>query len=276
MRKANKIMMATVSTLLTLTLISSCILSGLYAKYVTKEDSKVTVDIKKFGVKITTTVDPALAKMANKNSVYDTTDEATLEITYSGIKLHPDVYYPEAVKFKVEGSADVKLALKLYINLEFATADGTANKVTVPADIAKISSEQVAMPLGYTFGAKKSTSNDYVISNAYAVEPWRFNKAPSAIENAIVDYMQGEIDIIATIDNTLVFVEVKTLPSGNIETLELILGKIKQKRIAETTKCFLNLYRQYNDRYIRFDVIVIDMPGFDSVYHLENAFSEPL
>ncbi len=24
------------------------------------------------------------------------------------------------------------------------------------------------------------------------------------------------------------------------------------------------------------DVIVIDMPGFDSVYHLENAFSEPL
>ena len=70
--------------------------------------------------------------------------------------------------------------------------------------------------------------------------------------------------------------EVKTLPSGNLETLEHILGKIKQKRIAETTKCFLNLYRQYNDRYIRFDVIVIDMPGFDSVYHLENAFSEPL
>lgn len=86
----------------------------------------------------------------------------------------------------------------------------------------------------------------------------------------------GEIDIIAQIDDIIVFVEVKTLPSGNIETLEHILGKIKQKRIAETTKCFLNLYRQYNDSYIRFDVIVIDMPGFDSVYHLENAFSEPL
>lgn len=87
---------------------------------------------------------------------------------------------------------------------------------------------------------------------------------------------QGEIDIIAQINDTIVFVEVKTLPSGCLETLEHILGKIKQKRIAETTKCFLNLYRQYNDNYIRFDVIVVDMPGFDSIYHLENAFSEPL
>ena len=105
---------------------------------------------------------------------------------------------------------------------------------------------------------------DYLISKNYKIlhRNWRTKR--------------GEIDIIATIDDTIVFVEVKTLPSGNLETLEHILGKIKQKRIAETTKCFLNLYRQYNDSYIRFDVIVIDMPGFDSVYHLENAFSEPL
>ncbi len=105
---------------------------------------------------------------------------------------------------------------------------------------------------------------EYLISKNYKIlhRNWRTKK--------------GEIDIIATIDNILVFVEVKTLPSGNLETLEHLLGKIKQKRITETTKCFLNLYRQYNDSYIRFDVIVIDMPGFDSVYHLENAFSEPL
>lgn len=105
---------------------------------------------------------------------------------------------------------------------------------------------------------------DYLIAKNYKIlhRNWRTRR--------------GEIDIIAQIDDTIVFVEVKTLPSGCLETLEHILGKIKQKRIAETTKRFLNLYRQYNDSYIRFDVIVIDMPGFDSVYHLENAFSEPL
>ena len=84
----------------------------------------------------------------------------------------------------------------------------------------------------------------------------------------------GEIDIIAEKENLLVFVEVKTLPSGNLQTLERELGAVKQKRIVETAKRFLSIYRQYNVRYIRFDVIVVDMPEYDPVYHIENAFSE--
>ncbi len=85
---------------------------------------------------------------------------------------------------------------------------------------------------------------------------------------------RGEIDIIAETGETIVFAEVKTLPSGNIQTLEKELGLLKQKRIVETAKCFLVKYRQYNCRYIRFDVLVVDMPGFEPVYHIENAFSE--
>lgn len=85
---------------------------------------------------------------------------------------------------------------------------------------------------------------------------------------------RGEIDIIAETDNVIVFAEVKTLPSGNLRTLEKELGPLKQKRIVETAKCFLSKYRQYNCRYVRFDVLVVDMPDFESVYHIENAFSE--
>ncbi len=84
----------------------------------------------------------------------------------------------------------------------------------------------------------------------------------------------GEIDIIASTGDILVFVEVKTLPHGTIESLEIILGKIKQKKIVKTTKCFLQKNRQYIQGYIRFDVLVVDMPGFPSVYHIEDAFSE--
>ncbi len=85
---------------------------------------------------------------------------------------------------------------------------------------------------------------------------------------------RGEIDVIATNNNILVFVEVKTLESGNRDTLEILLGKIKQKKIVETAKCFLQVNRQYIQGYIRFDVLVVDMPGFPSVYHIEDAFSE--
>ena len=65
----------------------------------------------------------------------------------------------------------------------------------------------------------------------------------------------GEIDIIALDKsnkkgNTLVFFEVKTLPSGNAETLEKELSFTKQKKIVKTSKCFLLEYRQYKYDYI--------------------------
>ncbi len=87
---------------------------------------------------------------------------------------------------------------------------------------------------------------------------------------------QGEIDIIVQKDNSLVFVEVKTLPQGYPELLSHVLSEKKQKRIIKTAKRFLSIYRQYINNYIRFDVIVVDMPGFPPVYHIENAFAELL
>ena len=84
----------------------------------------------------------------------------------------------------------------------------------------------------------------------------------------------GEIDIIAFKEPFLVFVEVKTLPHGNLAMLDQVLGKIKRKRIIETAKYFVHKYRQYSDSYMRFDVLIVDMPGLPSLYHIENAFSE--
>lgn len=87
---------------------------------------------------------------------------------------------------------------------------------------------------------------------------------------------QGEIDIIVEKENFIVFVEVKTLPKGNLEFLSHVLDSRKQKRIIKTAKRFLAINRQYSNSYIRFDVIVLDMPGLPQVYHIENAFAEIL
>ena len=89
----------------------------------------------------------------------------------------------------------------------------------------------------------------------------------------------GEIDIIALgktkrEGDTIVFVEVKSLPHGSLELLEHELNSIKQQKIIKTAKCYLQKYRQYSDCYIRFDVLAIDVPGLESVHHIVNAFSE--
>ena len=85
---------------------------------------------------------------------------------------------------------------------------------------------------------------------------------------------RGEIDIIAYKNDTLVFVEVKTLPNGTLDMIQRELNYQKRERILKTSKRFLLKHRQYSNSYVRFDVIVIDMPGLEPVYHIENAFSE--
>ena len=84
----------------------------------------------------------------------------------------------------------------------------------------------------------------------------------------------GEIDIIAVKNDILVFVEVKTLPNGTLDMIQRELNYQKRQRIIKTSKRFLLKHREYSNSYVRFDVIVIDMPGMDPVYHIENAFSE--
>lgn len=85
---------------------------------------------------------------------------------------------------------------------------------------------------------------------------------------------RGELDIVACKEDYIVFAEVKRQTVFNLETLSLKLSEKKQKTIVETAKCYLAKHRQYNCKYVRFDVLVVDMPGFAPVFHIQNAFSE--
>ena len=103
---------------------------------------------------------------------------------------------------------------------------------------------------------------EYLISNGFAIieRNWRTKG--------------GEVDIIAFKNDTIVFVEVKTLPNGTIDMIQRELNYQKRQRIIKTSKRFLLKHREYNNSYVRYDVIVIDMPGLEPVYHIENAFTE--
>ena len=109
------------------------------------------------------------------------------------------------------------------------------------------------------------------------------NKAAAYLENKGFSIIErnyrtkgGEIDIIAYKDSVIVFVEVKSLPNGSPEFLQRELNRQKLQRIVKTSKRFLLNHRQYSNSYVRYDVMVIDMPGMPDVYHIENAFTELL
>ena len=50
----------------------------------------------------------------------------------------------------------------------------------------------------------------------------------------------GEIDVIAIKNETIVFVEVKTLPNATLDMLQKVLNTEKQKRIVKTQMRFYN------------------------------------
>ena len=88
----------------------------------------------------------------------------------------------------------------------------------------------------------------------------------------------GEIDIIATRDECLIFVEVKTLVNTTLESLDLLIGKQKQLKIAKVAKHFLKNNRQYHKLMMRFDVIVLKSDPFmvlkPNILHIKNAFGD--
>lgn len=84
---------------------------------------------------------------------------------------------------------------------------------------------------------------------------------------------RGEIDIIASRVETLAFVEVKTWKTAVMSDLEYSMNSRKKRTYIELSKFFLNGHREYENHYLRFDVLCVDSSG-GSVRYLENAFTE--
>ena len=86
---------------------------------------------------------------------------------------------------------------------------------------------------------------------------WRFSKA--------------EIDIIATMDNMLVIVEVKTRTNQLYGNPEDFVTKAKQKALIKTANAFIE--ERNIDLETRFDVVAITMKEkFHDIIHIEDAF----
>ena len=81
----------------------------------------------------------------------------------------------------------------------------------------------------------------------------------------------GEIDIIATKKEVLVFVEVKTRKIAHFHSSHVITNT-KQRRIINTAKRFIQ-QNNITDKACRFDVaLVLQGDGGYEIEYLENAF----
>lgn len=80
----------------------------------------------------------------------------------------------------------------------------------------------------------------------------------------------GEIDLIMLDSNALVFIEVKSRPSGTLINAQTAVSTAKQRRIIQTALCYLNEHPEHQNRTMRFDIV--SLAGDGCIEHLPNAF----
>ena len=200
MRKANKIMMAIVAILLSLVLFTTCILSGVFAKYAISRDRKVVLGIDEFGVTLEAWLDDdfkAYLAETYPDTDYDTivenlsaTDESLkLKVELGTFDVFPGIDFSEAIHFKISGTAKVPLKLSIVPYLSVTTA-----RFEVPTGVAGLAATTKFFPLGFTCGAKKST-NAYGITDT--CKPWLTGSAftSAEAENAIADGLVSMFDV---------------------------------------------------------------------------------
>lgn len=81
----------------------------------------------------------------------------------------------------------------------------------------------------------------------------------------------GEIDIIATIDDVVVFVEVKTRKSLIYGYPYEAVTLSKQQKIIKTAHSYIKL-KKIMDKQYRFDIIEVYLNGSIRINHIKNAF----
>ncbi len=84
----------------------------------------------------------------------------------------------------------------------------------------------------------------------------------------------GELDLVALDEGCIVFVEVRSTASTDVEQTALSVDRAKQKRLTELALHYLSRYKLLNQP-ARFDVLVISWPKKQKdpqIIHYRQAF----
>jgi hypothetical protein len=212
--------MATVSILLSLVLISGSVLSGIYARYVTKKDLLANdIGFRKFDVKIDVSAGKKWGTRTDGNNVIFTGAKfkpGDNGLSISSATANDGMFISlNFQNYSQDGNfiakANVKTRIKLYFN--FSVNTSSSGTFTVPAGtFSYISADTTIIPLGVSMYASYYLNKDSVLQettpsdntnndldNVSIVEPWKvcsteeFSKAVLLGMISKMDFAQKDI-----------------------------------------------------------------------------------
>lgn len=192
MRKINKIMMATVSILLTLVLISSCVLSGIFAKYVTSKTASSQMQFERFGVSLSMALGTGVTGTVTSNAAGN-----SVTATVTNLKMGPGDAFYDALKVSVTGTPNVPVEIKMSCKVEYPDGvdydkDGIADygSAYVIDESITGSDSECFMPLGFIF--KTPADNTEGSPICYPWHQKNSNLVTEAVMRNLADKVFGE------------------------------------------------------------------------------------
>lgn len=163
-RKANRILMAIVLILLCLVLMTTSVVSGIFAKYTISKQVLMMFSFESFGVTIDIIPSDGLIAAVGKNDIRF--DESG-NLTVSNLLMHPGDIFEDALTFQIRGRPTADAELKVEVTV--------ANKDNVFDNSFKINKQ--AFPSLFTGTWKDKTEMPYVpmgfyVGGDYAVQPY--------------------------------------------------------------------------------------------------------
>ncbi len=117
MKKTNKILMATVAILLSLVLISTSVLSSVFARFVNSRGMDATMKFKKLGVELSLAYDATKLAAAGA-TVTPTKNGDFLSLAISGLKMAPGDNLKDVIKFTFSENSVAGVPLKVVIDID--------------------------------------------------------------------------------------------------------------------------------------------------------------
>lgn len=169
MRRANKILMATVAILLCLVLITTSVVSGVFAKYAIKKQASTSVSFQSFGVTVELTPD------SNLKTLSEVKKGDSASVMFEELPMAPGDEFYKALKVEIGGKPNVDIVLRMTCHIEYETSDYTVDS-------------SYYMPLGYTIqvGEDDDTRKD-------TCYPYKKNTNSDKLEEIIVRNSANEL-----------------------------------------------------------------------------------
>ena len=191
MKKVNKILMAVIAILLSLVLISTSVVSGIFAKFVITKGAEVPIKFKKLGVTLN------ILHSSDIEITNTTNDGKSVSVTFSGLNLSPGETKDNVIGFAFDGQQNFPIWITADVMIR-----PHADFMIAASGFDSLESDTAFMPLKFKVGTlanKDATTYQNVETTEAWISDTNYDNFVQSVSMKVCEKVKVAMDTTGTI-----------------------------------------------------------------------------